>query len=71
MIQAKNFLDGSKLYESICKMNIYYSNFASVDLKHETSEGVSLETPTYASANPYYYYPHNYYNYPYLYNPND
>lgn len=32
--QAKNFLDGSKLYESICKMNIYYSNFTSVDLKH-------------------------------------
>lgn len=33
-IQAKNCLDGAKLYESICKMNIYYSNFRSVDLKH-------------------------------------
>lgn len=55
-IQAKNCLDGAKLYESICKMNIYYSNFRSVDLKHETTEGLNLDpvvfTPSY-----YFYYP--------------
>lgn len=28
-------------------MNIYYSNFSSVDLKHETTEGVAID----------YYYP--------------
>lgn len=36
-------------------MNIYYSNFRSVDLKHETTEGLNLDpvyTPSY-----YYYYP--------------
>lgn len=27
---------------AICKMNIYYSNFANVDLKNETSEGADF-----------------------------
>lgn len=33
-------------------MNIYFSNFASVDLKHETTEGVSLEALAYPPAYP-------------------
>lgn len=50
-------------------MNIYFSNFASVDLKHETTEGISLETlaypPAYPSLPPEYYYPMaEYYPYP-------
>lgn len=49
-------------------MNIYFSNFASVDLKHETTEGVSLEALAYSPASPYYYYPHGqFYNYPCIY----
>jgi hypothetical protein len=32
--QAKTALDGTKLLGAICKMNIYYSNFANVDLKN-------------------------------------
>jgi hypothetical protein len=42
-MQARKGLDGTKLYEAICKMSIYYSTFASVDLKHESTEGVALE----------------------------
>jgi hypothetical protein len=42
-------------------MNIYFSNFASVDLKHNTTEGVSLDPITYPSAPIPYYYPHDYY----------
>lgn len=33
-IQAKAALDGTKLLGAICKMNIYFSNFANVDLKN-------------------------------------
>lgn len=40
-MQVKNTLDGTKLYDSICKMSIYYSNFGNVDLRHQTSEGFS------------------------------
>lgn len=42
MIQAKETLDGSKLYDNICKMNIYFSNFSNVDLRHETTEGADF-----------------------------
>lgn len=50
-------------------MNIYFSNFASVDLKHETTEGISLEALAYPPAYPPYppacYYPTpEYYSYP-------
>jgi hypothetical protein len=55
-MQAKNCLDGAKLYESICKMNIYYSNFRSVDLKHETTEGLNIDPVVYPPAY-YFYYP--------------
>lgn len=34
VMQAKTALDGTKLLGAICKMNIYYSNFANVDLKN-------------------------------------
>ena len=40
--QAKTTLDGTKLLGAICKMNIYYSNFANVDLKNDTSEGADF-----------------------------
>lgn len=36
-------------------MSIYYSNFRSVDLKHETTEGVSLEPFLQAAPDPYQY----------------
>lgn len=38
-IKAKVALDGTKFFENICKMNIYFSNFNNVDLKHESTEG--------------------------------
>lgn len=43
-MQAKRELEGSKLLEAICKMNIYFSNFANVDLKNETSEGADYSS---------------------------
>jgi hypothetical protein len=36
-------LDGTKFFDNICKMNIYFSNFNNVDLRHESSEGVDFE----------------------------
>ncbi len=45
-------------------MNIYFSNFASVDLKHDTTEGVSLDALPYPSPQLPYYYPLDYYYYP-------
>lgn len=41
-MKAKAALDGTKLLGAICKMNIYYSNFANVDLKNETSQGADF-----------------------------
>ena len=34
-VKAKNKLDGTKLYEAICKMTIYYSNFSNVEIASE------------------------------------
>ena len=36
-------MDGIKFFDNICKMNIYFSNFINVDLKHMSSEGAEYE----------------------------
>jgi hypothetical protein len=38
-------------------MNIYYSNFSKVDLKHETTEGVNLESCPTPLFDPYAFPP--------------
>jgi hypothetical protein len=38
-VQIKENLDGKKMFESFCKMHIYYSNLKDVDLRNQYSKG--------------------------------
>jgi hypothetical protein len=49
-------------------MNIYYSNFNTVDLKHETTEGLDIETLVY-TVSPLYFPQTAYYSNPCSYGP--
>jgi hypothetical protein len=41
---AKNKLDGSMLHNNYCKMNIYYSNLKTIDLRNRNSQGKEFPT---------------------------
>jgi hypothetical protein len=42
--QIKENLDGKKMFESFCKMHIYYSNLKEVDLRNQYSKGMEYSS---------------------------